>query len=343
MAWGVVWFCDLAEAVDVPSIASAMAQALGAPLGASDPVAQLGEMLAGRGRCLVILDNFEQVVDCAVETVGRWLDQTREAQFLVTSRERLGLLGEQLMHLDPLPPKDATSLFITRAQAVRRDFAPSGDESETIATLVALLDHLPLAIERAAARVRMMSVDRLLARMSDRFRLLVDTGDRSARHSTLEATLDCSWEPLAPWEQAALAQISVFEGGFELDDADAIVDLSQFSRAPWTMDVIQSLVDRSLVRVVDDDRFSLLVSVQVYAASRLRERGEVEQTERRHGTHYSELGTDAALDALRTHGGVARMRGLQRELDNLIAACRRAATRGDSPVAVRTMRGVGGD
>ena len=269
---GGAWFCDLSEARSVEGIQHAVAKALQVPLGRDDPGIQLGHAIAGRGRCLVILDNFEQVARHAEETLGPWLDRATEAQFVVTTREVLGLPGETAFALAPLEREDAVTLFVRRAEEAKRGFTPSEEERVTIAELVKLLDQLPLAVEIAAARVTMMSPAMILDRTADRFRLLRSSGGRQDRQATLRATLDWSWDLLQPDEQSALAQLSVFEGGFTLAAAEAVLDLEEL----WPVDAVQALVNKSLVRSVADDRFDLLVSVQEYAAEKLKERGPAE-------------------------------------------------------------------
>ncbi len=345
---GGAWFCDLAEARTVDGIVLAVARSLEVPLGKGDPVAQLGHAIAARGRCLVILDNFEQVARCASETLGRWLERTAEAQFVVTSRELLGLAGERTQPLAPLDDPAAVELFTTRARAAKPGFRLAADELRAVEELVRALEGIPLAIELAAARVRLLPPKQILARMKDRFRLLANGAHRDGRHATLRATLDWSWDLLAEWEKAALAQASVFEGGFTVESAEGVLELSPWPEAPWAMDAVQSLVDKSLVRPADDYRFDLLVSVKEYAAEKLRSPstfagsgpGAEQAAQLRHGRRYSESGSDEAIDALDTHGGVDRRRTLARDFDNLVAACRRAIARGDGEVAVATCRGA---
>ena len=170
---GGVWFCDLSEARNLDGIVHSVAQGLDVPLGKDDPVIQLGHAIAGRGKCLVILDNFEQVARHAEETVGRWLSRASAARFLVTTREVLGLRGEEIIALAPLSPSDAAALFLRRAEAAKPGFKPNPEDEAAIAPLVTLLDGLPLAIELAAARVRVMPPRTLLLRMSERFKLLL--------------------------------------------------------------------------------------------------------------------------------------------------------------------------
>src|SRR6202165_5339570 len=181
---GGVWFCDLSEARSLDGILYAVAQGLDVPLGKDDPVTQIGRAIAGRGRCLVILDNFEQVARHAEETLGRWLNRASAARFLVTTREVLGLPGEEILALAPLAPSDAAALFMRRAEAAKPGFQPSSEDQSAIAPLVKLLEGLPLAIELAAARVRVMPPKTLLLRMNERFKLLSSAGGRVDRQGT---------------------------------------------------------------------------------------------------------------------------------------------------------------
>src|SRR5882762_7194111 len=270
---GGVWFCDLSQARSLDGIAYAVAEALAVPLGKEEPVTQLGNAIAARGRCLVILDNFEQVSRYAEETLGRWLNRATEASFVVTTREVLGLAGEETLALAPLPAADAAALFVQRAKSARRDFQPTEEDRAAVDPLVKLLECLPLAIELAAARVRVMPPRTLLSRMSERFKLLSSTGGRRDRQATLRSTFDWSWDLLSLPDKAALAQLSVFEGGFTMESAEAVLDLSGYEDAPWTIDTVQSLLDKSFVRQVSDGRFDMLVSVKEYASEHLRTEG----------------------------------------------------------------------
>lgn len=333
---GGVWFCDLAPARGIDGLVHAVALGLEVPLGRADAVEQIGLAIAGRGHCLVILDNFEQVARHAEDTLGRWLDRAPDAQFLVTSREVLGIGGEVALALAPLPWTEAESLFVLRASAARHGFQPGDDDRAAITDLVRLLDGLPLAIELAAARARVMSPRALLARMSERFKLLASAGGRRDRQSTLRAAFDWSWDLLAPAERAALAQLSVFENGFKLAAAEAVLDLAACDDAPWAVDALNSLVDKSFVRARDGDRFDLLVSVKAYADEHLRTEGR-----------YAGSGPAALLGAQARHGAwfaassaAAAEDGNCADLDNRVAACRRAVARGDDGTAVGALEGA---
>ena len=333
---GGVWFCDLAPARTVEGLVSAVAQGLQLPLGQEDPIVQIGHAIAGRGPCLVILDNFEQLARHAESTLGRWLDRAAEALFLVTTREVLGIAGEETLALAPMPAADAEALFHRRAAAAKRDFQPGAEDTAAIATLVKLLDGLPLAIELAAARVRTLAPRALLARMSERFKLLASSGGRQDRQATLRATFDWSWGLLPTAEKAALAQLSVFENGFTLESAEAVIDLSPLADPPWTLDVVNALVDKSFVRPLGEERFDLLVSVQAYAAEHLRTEGRyagsgppaVAAAHARHSAWFAALGPARAIQNACV------------ELDNLVIACRRAVTAADAGRAAGALDGA---
>ena len=347
---GGIWFCDLSDASSIDGIHYATASALGVRLGSGDAGAQLIEAIAGRGRCLVVLDNFEQVVQHAAETVARWLD-AHDAVFMVTSRERLHVPGEVVQVVEPLPlDGPAIDLFVARARAVRREFLPDAASRSVIAEIVKLLDGLPLAIELAAARIAVLSPPQLLERLRDRFKLLA--GRRGvSRQSTLRAAIDWSWQLLTSSEQAALMQCSVFEGGFTLAAAEAVIDLAAWPDASPIVDVMQALVDKSLLRrwvpddaptrhAIEEPYFGMYISIHEYAVEKCRAGGSDHQREleKRHGRHFATFGTDEALEALFVHGGTQRMRALRRELDNLVSASRSALARADGEIAVACYR-----
>ena len=348
---GGVWFCDLSFARSLDALASAVATALDVPVGTGDVVVQLGHSIAARDRCLVILDNFEQVTALAEATVGRWVDRARDALFLVTSRERLRLPGEQIFAVEPLPEDPAMALFEARARAQDRSFALSEGNRADVAAIVRTLDGIPLAIELAAARIRVLAPNVLRERLRDRFRILAGGGGLAEHQATLLAAMDWSWDLLVPWEKSALAQCSAFVGGFTLGAAEAVLDLSAFPDAPLALDVVQALVDKSLVRAeagrrdIEEPYFGMYVSIYEYAAQKLGAASAFEGSGPageqsawiRHGSHYAGFGTREAVEALDRHGGVEKRRRLTLDLDNLVAACRRAIARGDGESAAAAL------
>ncbi len=333
---GGAWFCDLAAARELDGLLQAVAQGLALTLNAGDATVQIGHALAGRGPCLLILDNFEQLSRHAEATVGQWLARAPQLHIIVTTREVLGIAGEAVLALAPLTPGDAHSLFLQRAVAADAGFTPNADDQAAITPLVQLLDGLPLAIELAAARVPVMPPRALLARMDDRFRLLASTGQRRDRQATLRATLDWSWELLAPFERAALAQLSVFDGGFSLAAAEQVLDLAACGSAPWVVNVVQALLQKSLLRAVANDRFDQLVSVREYAAQHLAA-----------PDRFPRSGPQALADAQARHwryfAGLTEAQagaGAGMEIDNLCSACRRATAHGASAEAIRALAGA---
>lgn len=320
---GGVRFCDLSTALTADGVMHAMSQGLELALG-TDPISQIGRVLAGRGKCLVIIDNAEQVAAPVREALGRWLDAAPDVQFIVTSRKTLGMPGEVVLALDTLPLSEALTLFHDRASAASKAYASAASDGAVLATLVAKLDGLPLAIELAAARVRTMTAEQMLSRLDQRFKLLASSGSRPGRHATLKATLDWSWELLDEVECDALLQLAVFEGNFTLAAAEAVLDLAAHAADIWVPDVIQSLVEQSLVRIASVARFSLLRSVQDYLLGRTDARS-ARLIERRHWTYVAGMG-DVDLSA-----------APQLDIENKVAACRRAAGAGDGTAAVRCL------
>jgi len=345
--FGDAWFCDLSEARTLEQLCRVVSVTLDAPLGSGDPVATLADAIAARGRSLIILDNCEQLIEDAARAVQRWREQG-EAAFLVTSRSPLDLPREQRVLLRPLSPEHAIDLFVRRARARDAAFASSAGDATALAALVELLDGLPLALELAAARAGLMAPATMVSRMNQRFRLL-SAGRRGAqrRQATLRGAIDWSWALLEDWEQAAFAQSSVFQGGFTLDAAEEVLDLSGFDGAPWPMDAVQSLLDKSLLRTVaptsaGTKRFGMYLSLYEYAVEKYAALPADRQARlrARHGRHYAGLSTPEARATLHHHGGVERWWALCVELDNLFAAARRALADGQLETAATAALGA---
>jgi len=330
---GGAWFCDLSQARDIDGLLLAVSQGLGVPLGRVDPTEQLGAALAGRAHCLVLLDNCEQVAREVGDTLGHWLERAPQVHFVATSREALGIAGEQVLMLEPMSRPEGVALFCLRSTAAGEKVPPSDPDVDK---LVRLLDGLPLAIELAAARVRVMSVRQLLGRMSERLNLLSASRGRIDRQATLRAAFDWSWDLLSSAERIALAQLSVFEGRITLRAAEAALDLSVADAPLSVTDALQSLAEKSLLLHRSDDTFAMLASVQAYADEQLRvakrraESGLMVQlqTQRRHAAYFAGLGAARAID---DRCG---------DLDNLITATRRAAAMGEGALAVDALEGA---
>ena len=321
---GRVWCCDLAEVDSVEGVASSVARALGTPLSGGNGVERVSEVLAERGSLLMILDNCEGVVSLAHATIGRWLRKAPQARFVVTSRERLREPGEVVLELKPLQQPAAVALFMDRARSVNRAFTA---DACLLNDIVDRLECLPLAIELAAARTNVLSAQVLYDRLSHPLQVL-GHGPRSApvRGESLRGALDASWDILQPWERSALAQCSVFRGGFTVDAVEAVLDVSPFDGAPWVVDIVQTLQDKSLIASYSPDdmpgelRLRLYQSVRDYAAEQLDDDALIQ----RYRAFYLSLG-ERLVGALDGPEASAALQRLELERDNLLWVHRSAS------------------
>lgn len=337
---GWVRFCDLTEARSgadvVAAVARSLALALAPAASTEDALQQIGHYLAERGESLLIVDNFEQVVAEGAKLMARLTEAAPRARFLVTSRERLRLRGEVVLDVPPLevPPEgageaalgyEAVQLFWERARMIRPALA--GADAATVARIVRRLEGFPLAIELCATRCRALDPASLLERLEQSFDVL-GRGPRDAapRHESLARAIDWSFELCSPSERAALAQCAVFHGSFTLASAEAVLDLSALEGAPAVLDVLESLVDKSLVAAQPGEptsRYALYLAIRERASRTLADEGGEEAAARRHARHYIELG-EALLRGAVGPGGASARQMLERERENLLAAHRRA-------------------
>ncbi|WP_128381694.1 AfsR/SARP family transcriptional regulator [Streptomyces cavernae] len=343
-----VWLAELAPLDDPEAVPEAVLTAVGARetvlrgAGAEelraasdrhdDPLVRLVEHCAKR-RMLLILDNCEHVLDAAARLAEELLTRCPELTVLATSREPLGVPGELLRPVEPLPEPMALRLLAERGAAAMPGFRIDADE-ETAAAAAEIcrrLDGLPLAIELAAARLRMLTPRGLADRLDDRFRLLT-SGSRTllARQQTLRAVVDWSWDLLDEDERDVLRRLSVFAGGCDLAAAEAVC-------GPAALEAIGSLVDKSLVVAAPSPdgemRYRLLETVAEYAGERLDEAGTRPETARAHLTYYRELvrTTDLLLRGPGQRAGVAR---LELEWENVRAALQHAVAVRDEQEAL---------
>ncbi|MCP4869820.1 MAG: protein kinase [Proteobacteria bacterium] len=353
-AWpGGAWFCDLSDATDLDEACRAIAAALQVPLTGKDMATQLGHALAGRGRTLVVLDAVEQAAGIIDGLTARWMARAPEVRFLVTSRLVLRAEGERIVAVDPLPEADAVELLRRRAAETGQTLGATRKLSADLSAIVRELDCLPLAIELAAARLKLLTPARLKDWLTRRFEVLRGSEQGRGRQTTLRGAIDFSWELLDDAERATLAQLAVFSGSFTLEAAEAIVDVTAWSEAAPVMDLVGTLVDHSLLRrlpVADgaEPRFGLLKSVQAYADEQLDvvgllvgEGGEEatgpgprRAAEARHGAWFASFGEPDFLDSLDGPGGGDHRAMLAADLTNLEAAAMRGASRGYAPTAV---------
>ncbi|MGW1858384.1 ATP-binding protein [Streptomyces collinus] len=315
----------------------------------TDPTTLLVEHCAPREQ-LLILDNCEHVIGAAATLAETLLTQCPGLTILATSREPLGVPGESVRPVDPLVPEQARRLFTERARAVRPDAGAVGDTG-AVAEICRRLDGLPLAIELAAARLRLLTPGQIADRLDDRFRLLT-SGSRTVlpRQQTLRAVVDWSWDLLDERERTVLREVSVFAGGWDLAAAEAVCT------GP-AADLIGALVDKSLVVAAPDTadaqdgpdgagrpsgmRYRMLETIHEYATERAAEVPELRAAaERRHRAWVRAL-TEEAEPRLRSADQMPCIRLLEGELDNIRVALDRAVRAGDEAEAGAIVRAMG--
>ncbi|MGH2418483.1 MAG: ATP-binding protein [Candidatus Limnocylindria bacterium] len=303
-----VWWVALAALRDRALVLESAASALGA---SGDLAEHIGDI-----RLLLLFDNFEHLTEAAPD-LARLLSTCPNLTVLITSRERLHLDGEREFAVDPLTPDEAVELFLTRALAARRDFVANGE----VALICARLDHLPLAIELAAARVKILTSAALLERLDQRLPLLAGGArDLPERQRTLRATIEWSHELLSPDEQRLFARLAVFRGGWTLEAAEGV--------AVADLDTLTSLVDKSLIRVRDSGRFWMLETIREYALEQLEASGESDRLRRRHAEFFLALAEEAEPHILKDD--LLWLNRLEADHDNLRAAFERLGAEGHS-------------
>jgi len=352
-----VFFVDLAPIREANLVTSAIATTLGVRESAGQPLlATLKDYLRDK-RMLLLLDNFEQVVDAA-PVVAELLAVSPQLKALVTSREVLHLRGEKEVPVTPLalpdpahlPPLDqlsqyaAVALFIERALDARPDFVVTNANAPAVAEICAQLDGLPLAIELAAVGLKLFGPEALLVRLSSR--LSVMTGgprDLPVRQQTIRNTIAWSYELLTEGEQTLFRRLGVFVGGCTLEAAEAVSTLNvQTLERSNVVDGLAALLDKSLVRqTVDGDqpRFAMLETIREYALEQLEVSGEAELLRRQHALYYlalSEEGWPGRGPESRSTDDRTWVHHIDREYNNLRSALAWSQTSaGDPEVALR--------
>ena len=298
---GTFWV-DLSPVRDPDAVAAAVGATLTAERDLADYI--------GEREMLLVLDNLEQVIDAA-PWIGSLVTACANLRVLATSRERLRVRGESLLDVPPLRPQDSVRLFADRAS-----LAPSTDMEE----LCRRLEHLPLATELAAARASTLSPRQILARLGERLDVLKGGRDADPRQRTLRATIDWSHELLDADEQRLFRRLSVFAGGATLEAIEAV--------CAGRIDTLESLVDKSLVRAVDE-RYSMFETVREYAADRLAASDERSTMQDRHATFVTEL-MSAKVPRLTSAGDEDVGELLRAEFPNLQAALAWLVESGDA-------------
>jgi predicted ATPase/DNA-binding CsgD family transcriptional regulator/transcriptional regulator with XRE-family HTH domain len=339
-----VFFVDLASLSDPELVPAAIARTLGFEAGAA-PLAVLTRTLRDQ-HTLMVLDNCEHLAGAA-PVVAQLLAAAPHLTILATSRAPLRLTYEQEYAVPPLelPPEQhahaldtyaAVQLFVRRARAVQPDFALTAENGPAVAAICRRLDGLPLAIELAATRVRLLSPPALLGRLDRRLALLSDgPRDLPARQQTLRATLDWSYHLLGVRQRRVFARLGVFVGGATQEAIEVVCGTSARSDMLTDMTV---LVEQSLIRQSTDaegePRFAMLETIREYALERLAASGEEMTTDARHAAYYLEL-AEAAVPRLRGPEQVRWLDWLEADHDNLRAAFEWCLASGDIEKALR--------
>ena len=328
----VVHVVELAGVAADGDVTAEVASALGVgeeggnPVGgrSATPGAPAGIVAAlGPGPALLVLDNCEHVVRGAADLVHALVSLSKDLRVLTTSRAPLGLSSESVYLLPELDLATTAELFRQRARAVRPDADLPAD---AVRELCGRLDGLPLAVELAAARVRVMSVAEIARRLDDRFAVLRGGArDAPQRHRTLHAVIDWSWNLLDPAGQAAMRALSVFPGGFTADAARHLLGGD-------ILPVLEQLADQSLLKVVDTasgTRYRMLETVREFAAARREDAGETEHVTSRFLAWARDFGV-AHHDSVLTSDDLPGFELIRAEQDNLVQALRHGLDREDA-------------
>jgi non-specific serine/threonine protein kinase len=297
-----IWFVELAALAEAALVPGAVAGAMGLKEQPGRSAVQAIAQHLSATRTLLVLDNAEHLAEAVAALVDELLQHCEHANFLTTSRQKLGLVGEIAYRVPSLsvpdPTRDTTpqrvlafesvQLFVDRARLQRPHFAVTADIAPALASVCHRLDGIPLAIELAAPRLRSMSLEEVNRRLDQRFGLLT-SGPRSALHRqrTLRAMMDWSYDLLGPAEQALLCRASVFAGGWTLEAAERVC-VADGEDPAATLDLLASLVDKNLVLAEEHDgapRYRMLQTVRQYAGDRLNEGGESAAWQERHLAH----------------------------------------------------------
>jgi predicted ATPase/class 3 adenylate cyclase len=314
-----VWLIELAPLADPSQIIPALAQAFGLQELPFRPLdSQVMDYLRVK-KLLLILDNCEHLIEACARLADDLLHQCAGLKILASSREALGIAGEVAYRTPSLADSESTRLFVERARAANPKFSVTDSNASAVAQICSRLDGIPLAIELAAARTKLLSVDQIAARLDDLFRLLVG-GSRTAlpRQQTLRALIDWSYDLLSEEEKQLLRNASVFMGGWRLDALEAV------SEDPNALEHLEGLVNKSLVVTEEREsemRYFLLETIRQYAREKLFEAKQSSAARDRHFIHYKNITSglwDVSYFAI--EGETQRLKSIQVEAENLRAA-----------------------
>jgi predicted ATPase len=326
-----VWFVDFAPISDPELVSSVIAKEIGMPQVEGRRIDDSIPQWLRRKKLLLILDNCEHVLETVAGIADAITGICPDVRLLATSRQALDISGERVLRLasldvphriaDLIPAAimefGAVALFVDRAVFVDRSFALTDDTAPIVAEICRRLDGIPLAIELAAARVKVLSIPNLAQRLNERFKILTG-GSRSAlpRQKTLGALIDWSYDLLTPQEQTLFTRLGIFAGGFALDAATAVCTGDGIEELD-VLDLLASLTDKSLVvadTAGEHERYHLLESTRAYALEKLTGAGERERVARRHGEYFRAQAQ--AADDVRTGSTAAWLASVELELDN---------------------------
>ncbi|MEN0067382.1 MAG: tetratricopeptide repeat protein [Myxococcota bacterium] len=331
---GGAWWCDASGATDVTSLCSAVAGAFDLPLDGETEEAvlvQVGHQLRVRGELVILLDGVDRALDATKRALDTWFPIADRMRVVVTSRQRLRHPKETVIELGPLASRDAVDLLRDRANAAGRAglMWTTSSAEPVLDELARRLDGLPLAIELAAARARVLTPDQLLKRLDDRFRVLANAGGEK----TLENVLRESWEELGVHERTLLAQLAVFREGFAVEDAEGVVTFNDSETRPYVLDLLSTLLDRSLVvaRTTSSGqpRFHLYESIRLFAYSHL---DNPRDTALRHARWFGRRGRPESI-VMTPWGSVDS--ALARDLGNFEAGAEAAIEAREAKTAAR--------
>lgn len=338
-----VWVCELGPLAHGEGVGDTVAAALRLRpqqgLGIDESVVQYLRSRAG----LLVVDNCEHVLEAAAGLVERIVQECAGMSVLVTSRQPLGVEGEQIVMIQPLPVEEATRLFADRARASRPDFRLDQEPTGAVAEICRRVDCLPLAVEIAAARMRMMSARDVVRRMDHLYVLRGGVRGALPRQQSLNATIDWSYRLLTEAEQALFMRLSVFAGSFDLEAAHGVCG-DDVAWEDETLDLLAGLVDKSMVvvrSVTNRTRYGVLETLRAYGRERLREEGAEQECVVRHAVYFTELAERAAvgLQGAEEREWVERMLP---DYDNLRTAFDQAMAEPDIDLALRLVASVSG-
>ncbi|HNC91307.1 MAG TPA: adenylate/guanylate cyclase domain-containing protein, partial [Anaerolineales bacterium] len=314
-----VWLVELAPLSNEAQIIPALAQAFGLQELPFNPLAKLVDDYLRDKKLLLILDNCEHLIDACARLADHLLHLSAGVKILASSREALGIAGEVAYRTPSLADSESTSLFLDRARAANSKFSLTESNASAIAQICHRLDGIPLAIELAAARTKILSAEQIATRLDDMFRLLVG-GSRTAlpRQQTLRALIDWSYDLLSDEEKRLLQFASVFVGGWTLDALEFVAN------EPNTLELLEQLVNKSLVVTEEREgemRYFLLETIRQYAREKLFEAKQASAARDRHFIHYKNS-TSGLWDVSRFNNEteLQRLKAMQGEMENLRAA-----------------------